>query len=112
MTGNIKYDIIKDANNFFWRLLTMTIINKASFPVEVDREQLEPDASVCISEMLGDYIGIFSMQGCARIDDTGPAASAKAWGGIMVTKSSDTIYMMQEVKTTGRPNIKEDEEER
>lgn len=112
MTGNIKCGIIKDANNFFWRLLTMTIINKASFPVEVDREQLEPDASVCISEMLGDYIGIFSMQGCARIDDTGPAASAKAWGGIMVTKSSDTIYMIQEVKTTGRPNIKEDEEER
>lgn len=90
----------------------MTIINRASFPVAVDRERVEPGASVCISEMLGDYIGIFSMQGCARIDDTGPAASAKAWGGIMVTKSSDTIYMIQEITTMERKSIKEDEKER
>lgn len=75
----------------------MTIINTTSFPVSVDRERVEPGSSVCVPEMLGDYIGIFSMKGCARIDDTGPAARAKAWGNIMVTKSSNTIYVIQEV---------------
>lgn len=74
----------------------MTIINSTGIPVVVDRDQVEAGSSICVPEMLGDYIGIFSTKGCARIDDTGPAARAMAWGGIMVTKSSDTIYMIQE----------------
>ena len=73
----------------------MTIINCLTDNVKVDDFWVEAGGSVTITETHMGYIGVFSIKGCAQIIGAGSTAVVKAWGDIMVDKSSSTIYTIQ-----------------